>query len=78
MTTQYAKLQPKVFPNSRPDVTPETKYWSMMLRPVVSQHLAKITRLEFCPVSPFDFIMASSTKVNKHKQGFFFLNCHGA
>ncbi|KAI9251965.1 WD40-repeat-containing domain protein [Sporodiniella umbellata] len=55
-----AKKQAKIQTSKK---TPETRYWKQFKSPIVIKEYASVTSINFSPISPFDFAVTSSTRV---------------
>eukprot|EP01104_Vermistella_antarctica_P000107 TRINITY_DN1011_c1_g4_i1.p1 TRINITY_DN1011_c1_g4~~TRINITY_DN1011_c1_g4_i1.p1 ORF type:complete len:519 (+),score=128.63 TRINITY_DN1011_c1_g4_i1:519-2075(+) len=64
MSSEYTKLPLKRFPKTAGRAnTPESRFWKSFRFPVLAQHYAAVTHINFCPAAPHHFAVSSSTRV---------------
>ncbi|KAL2917963.1 U3 small nucleolar RNA-associated protein 15 [Polyrhizophydium stewartii] len=61
--TSFAKLPIHQYPRVAGRTSDDTAYWSRLKSPVIVKEFAAINSVQFSPVRPHDFCVASSTRV---------------
>uniref|UniRef100_A0A0D6RAL4 U3 small nucleolar RNA-associated protein 15 C-terminal domain-containing protein n=1 Tax=Araucaria cunninghamii TaxID=56994 RepID=A0A0D6RAL4_ARACU len=60
----FIPVQPKIYPSTRPPGSSDSTYWKSFKKKAVSQQVAGVTCIDFCPEPPYDFAVTSSTRVS--------------
>eukprot|EP00743_Colponemidia_sp_Colp-15_P003436 GILK01003710.1.p1 GENE.GILK01003710.1~~GILK01003710.1.p1 ORF type:complete len:535 (+),score=87.61 GILK01003710.1:42-1607(+) len=61
--SSYKKLEIKRFPRSTVRQTAEGRYWKRFKNVVLRKEISAVTSVDFNPVAPHDFAVASSTRI---------------
>jgi U3 small nucleolar RNA-associated protein 15 len=62
MAQPYQKVELKRFAKAHTVDTSESSFWKKFRFPILLQQYAAVTCIDFCPVSPNDFVVTSSAK----------------
>ncbi|KAI8929897.1 WD40-repeat-containing domain protein [Entophlyctis helioformis] len=63
MNNSYKKLPIRQYPKVSGRVSDDSAYWSKLKAPVIIKEFASVTSVQYSPVAPHDFCIASSTRV---------------
>lgn len=63
MANELPRIAAVQFPSLPSSISPESRYWRKYKSPIVIKEYASVTHIHFSPVSPHDFAVSSSTRV---------------
>lgn len=63
MANELPRIAAAQFPSLPSSVSPESRYWRKYKSPIIVKEYASVSHVHFCPTSPHDFAITSSTRV---------------
>lgn len=63
MSTDLPRIANAQFPSLPSSISTESRYWRKYKSPIIIKEYASVSHINFCPVSPHDFAVSASTRV---------------